>query len=102
MADTAEQQPMLDLPGLRARLQAAGLSGSRASVDRHLKRPAQDNPLPRPLRNSITGWRYWPKADVEGWIAVERQRIGVPLTTDPIAADDDPQRGRWRPGVVAA
>jgi predicted DNA-binding transcriptional regulator AlpA len=102
MADTPERQLMLGFRDLRVRLKLAELSNSRASVDRHMKRPAQDNPLPRPLRNSITGWRYWPKADVEGWIAAERRRIGVPLTADPIVTDDDPQRGRWRPGIVAA
>jgi predicted DNA-binding transcriptional regulator AlpA len=83
---------LLDWPALKAR----GVVGSRPTLHRYLTRARDENPFPKPLRDTRSGRRYWQASDVESWQGREAERKASAISVEALVLDDEP--ARWAPG----
>lgn len=76
-------------------LKTLGIINSRTSLHRYLHRESNRNPFPKPLRNTVTGRRYWQEADVVLWKEREDRRRQITRDDPRLAPDSDPKA--WMP-----
>lgn len=76
-------------------LKKLGIINSRTSLHRYLHRGPNQNPFPTPMRNTVTGRRYWMESDVALWREREDRRKRVDLDDPHLIADVDPRA--WMP-----
>lgn len=76
-------------------LKKHGVVNSRTSLHRYLHRPSDQNPFPQPMRNTVTGRRYWLEADVAHWKEREDRRRRITLDDPRLVPDTDPRA--WMP-----
>jgi hypothetical protein len=76
-------------------LKKHGIINSRTSLHRYLHRPPNQNPFPQPMRNTVTGRRYWKEADVANWKEREDRRRRITLDDPRLVPDTNPRA--WMP-----
>jgi hypothetical protein len=76
-------------------LKKLGIINSRTSLHRYLHREQNRNPFPTPMRNTVTGRRYWVESDVALWKQREDRRRRVGLGDPHLVRDADPRA--WMP-----
>ena len=83
-----------------AELKTLGIINSRTSLHRYLHREPNRNPFPQPMRNTVTGRRYWREADVARWKEREDRRRRITVDDPDLVLDTDPKA--WMPGRATA